>query len=137
MSKVAGGWDTGLLECGADVKICLVSWCCGCCQVAHQRAALESRECSFGDSILVFLCPLCCQVKTRGEVREKYGIEGSALSDCCAYALRHRPAAPPAADARERTEGLPDGVKKLPTHTDLKAKRNTKTTQNTTQCNRI
>eukprot|EP01012_Entosiphon_sulcatum_P022997 TRINITY_DN2797_c0_g1_i2.p2 TRINITY_DN2797_c0_g1~~TRINITY_DN2797_c0_g1_i2.p2 ORF type:complete len:114 (+),score=18.86 TRINITY_DN2797_c0_g1_i2:49-390(+) len=84
MSKVAGGWDTGLLECGADVKICLVSWCCGCCQVAHQRAALESRECSFGDSILVFLCPLCCQVKTRGEVREKYGIEGSALSDCCA-----------------------------------------------------
>jgi hypothetical protein len=31
----------------------------------------------------VCFCPICCGVITRGEIREKYGYEGSFFSDLC------------------------------------------------------
>eukprot|EP00998_Keelungia_sp_KM082_P012751 NODE_9137_length_526_cov_251.150376_g9114_i0.p2 GENE.NODE_9137_length_526_cov_251.150376_g9114_i0~~NODE_9137_length_526_cov_251.150376_g9114_i0.p2 ORF type:complete len:112 (+),score=24.20 NODE_9137_length_526_cov_251.150376_g9114_i0:73-408(+) len=91
-------WDANLFECLADVKICLVSWCCGVCQLAHQKAVVEGHECGIGDLIITWLCAFCCAVKIRGAIRDKYGIGGSVLTDCltvwlcgiCALSQQHR-----------------------------------------------
>lgn len=87
-SMIGGGgqsapWDTQLFDCTSDCKIFLVSWCCACCQLSHQRAVLDNKDCSIVDAALISLCLLCCQVKIRSDLRTKYGIEGSMGSDCC------------------------------------------------------
>jgi len=78
-----GAWDTGLCDCFSDCKVFLVSWCCAPCQIAQQIATVEGRECTFGDGFLSCLFPLCCAVKARRLVREKYGIVGGGCNDCC------------------------------------------------------
>jgi Cys-rich protein (TIGR01571 family) len=75
-------WDTGLFDCCSDCKVCCVSWMCGVCQIAYQKAAVEEHECGCGDLIPVVCCPFCCQISTRSKIREKYGIEGSGCGDC-------------------------------------------------------
>ena len=74
-------WDTGLFDCFSDIKVLLVSWVCGTCQVAFQKAAVEGHECGLGDLIPVLICPLCCMIQVRGKIREKYGIGGSLIKD--------------------------------------------------------
>ncbi len=59
----------------------LVSWCCGACQLAYQKAAVEEHECGLGDLIPVCCFPLCCAVSIRGKIREKYGFEGGFCGD--------------------------------------------------------
>jgi len=81
-------WDTKLLDCFSDIKVLLVSCFCGLCQLAQQKATVESHNCGIGDFIPVCLCGICCAVSVRGKIREKYGIEGSVLTDllaawCC------------------------------------------------------
>jgi len=49
----------------------------------------EDRECEIMDLICMLFFGICCIVKTRGDMREKYGIEGSLVVDilsvwCCA-----------------------------------------------------
>jgi len=86
-SKMAD-WDTGIFDCFSDIKILLISWIFGTCSVAYQKAAIEGHECAIADFIPVFFCSLCCMVKVRGQIREKYGIDGTLLNDilmswCC------------------------------------------------------
>eukprot|EP00999_Lentomonas_sp_LEN2_P001363 NODE_2399_length_579_cov_64.902655_g2349_i0.p2 GENE.NODE_2399_length_579_cov_64.902655_g2349_i0~~NODE_2399_length_579_cov_64.902655_g2349_i0.p2 ORF type:complete len:111 (-),score=23.64 NODE_2399_length_579_cov_64.902655_g2349_i0:167-499(-) len=81
-------WQPKLFECLSDPKLCVITWCCGICQLAHQKAVVEGTECNIVDVILIYCCGLCCAVKIRGAIREKYGIEGSLVSDiltvwCC------------------------------------------------------
>jgi len=79
-------WDHGIFECFGDIKVCLLSWICGTCQVAQQKATVEGHDCGIGDLIPVLCCPLCCMISVRGKIREKYGIEGSLVSDIlCAW----------------------------------------------------
>jgi len=79
----AGAWDTGLCDCFSDCKVFLVSWFCAPCQIAQQIATVEGRECSAGLTIASCFFSLCCAIKARRLVREKYGIVGSGGSDCC------------------------------------------------------
>lgn len=70
------------------VFLVLVSWCCGPCQLAYQKAAVEEHECGLGDLIPILCCGFCCFVSVRGKIREKYGFEGSLIGDiltimCC------------------------------------------------------
>ena len=60
----------------------LVSYYCGICQLAYQKAAVEEHECGIGDLIPVWCCAICCQVTIRGKIREKYGLDGSCPVDC-------------------------------------------------------
>ena len=81
-------WDTGIFDCFSDIKVCLLSWLCGTCQVAQQKATVEGHDCGIGDLIMVWCCGICCQVSVRGKIREKYGIDGSLVGDivfslCC------------------------------------------------------
>jgi len=85
---MSAAWDTGLFDCFSDIKVLLVSWLCGVCQVSAQKAGVEGHECGLGDLIPVCLFPFCCQIITRGKIRDKFGIEGSLVSDfltswCC------------------------------------------------------
>jgi len=75
------GWDTGLFECFSDVKVLLLSWCCGVCQMAAQKATVEEHDCGVGDLIPVWCCGVCCFVSIRGKIREKYSIDGSCFVD--------------------------------------------------------
>jgi len=77
-----------LFDCFSDFKVLVVSWLCGVCQLAQQKATVESHDCSIGDLIPVLYCGLCCMVSIRGKIREKYGIEGGFMGDllaawCC------------------------------------------------------
>lgn len=91
-------WDVNLFECFADIKLCLVSWLCGVCQIAHQKAVVEGHECNMVDLLLSYCFPICCAVKVRGDIRAKYGIDGSLISDIltvwccplCAIVQQHR-----------------------------------------------
>jgi len=76
-----GGWDTGLCDCFSDCKVCIVTYFCGVCQIAYQKAAVEEHECGCGDFIPACIFPFCCAVSVRGKIREKYGIEGGCCGD--------------------------------------------------------
>ncbi|KAL6075665.1 hypothetical protein QOT17_003363 [Balamuthia mandrillaris] len=98
-----GDWDTGLWDCDVGSCSCFFSslfcsssmltfscafvatvlraYCCSCCQVATQRAALEGRDSDAADVCGVCLCSLCCMTVVRGRVRERYSIDGSCLED--------------------------------------------------------
>eukprot|EP01130_Rhizamoeba_saxonica_P005518 TRINITY_DN21_c0_g1_i3.p1 TRINITY_DN21_c0_g1~~TRINITY_DN21_c0_g1_i3.p1 ORF type:complete len:124 (+),score=17.52 TRINITY_DN21_c0_g1_i3:44-373(+) len=81
-------WDTGLFDCFSNPKVCVISWFCGPCQGAYQMAGVEDRECTPVDLILMIFCGFCCIIKTRGLIRDKFGIEGSLVMDilhiwCC------------------------------------------------------
>jgi len=83
-----GDWDTGIFDCFSDIKILLISWLCGTCNIAYQKAAIEGHECGIGDLIPVLFCGICCMVQVRGKIREKYGIDGTLINDilmslCC------------------------------------------------------
>eukprot|EP00999_Lentomonas_sp_LEN2_P001007 NODE_2011_length_672_cov_185.988991_g1961_i0.p1 GENE.NODE_2011_length_672_cov_185.988991_g1961_i0~~NODE_2011_length_672_cov_185.988991_g1961_i0.p1 ORF type:complete len:110 (+),score=22.41 NODE_2011_length_672_cov_185.988991_g1961_i0:80-409(+) len=76
-------WDVGLFSCFSEPKICLVTWCCAPCQLAHQKAVVEGKECSVVDAILADCFFICFATMIRGKVREKYGIPGGCCGDCC------------------------------------------------------
>eukprot|EP00992_Anisonema_acinus_P006171 TRINITY_DN19929_c0_g1_i1.p3 TRINITY_DN19929_c0_g1~~TRINITY_DN19929_c0_g1_i1.p3 ORF type:complete len:114 (+),score=39.67 TRINITY_DN19929_c0_g1_i1:60-401(+) len=85
-------WDTQLLECLSDGRVCLVSLCCPTCQLAHQKAIIENKDCSPIDAVLIMCCPLCCLIKIQ------YLIDGNCTADflsalccgVCAVAQQHR-----------------------------------------------
>jgi Cys-rich protein (TIGR01571 family) len=74
-------WEHGIFDCFGDVKVCLLSGFCNLWQVAQQKATVEEHDCGIGDVMAVWCCHLCCLVIVRGKIREKYGIEGSTISD--------------------------------------------------------
>eukprot|EP01006_Ploeotia_vitrea_P048841 TRINITY_DN67281_c2_g2_i1.p1 TRINITY_DN67281_c2_g2~~TRINITY_DN67281_c2_g2_i1.p1 ORF type:complete len:116 (-),score=9.13 TRINITY_DN67281_c2_g2_i1:559-906(-) len=83
-SMAGAPWDTQLLECLFDSRVCIVSCFCAPCQLAHQKAIIENKECNPMDAMIIYFCAICCQVKIRQDVRMKYNIEGTLCSDICA-----------------------------------------------------
>ncbi|KNC47176.1 uncharacterized protein AMSG_03604 [Thecamonas trahens ATCC 50062] len=76
------GWSNGLCDCFSDCGLCFKTMCCGPCQLAKARAALAGHECGIGDLIPSLCCYMCCSMQTRSDVRQKYGIDGSIVTDC-------------------------------------------------------
>lgn len=81
-------WGAGLFSCFDDIGLCLVTWIVPCFTFGKTMEAMGKQSCLIG--ALLFLVPLVnlvCWVQLRGEIREKYGIEGSLFGDlfaiCC------------------------------------------------------
>lgn len=84
-----GEWAHGLMGCLDDCGTCLITWFLPCLSFGQNaEAAGTAGSCLVGG--ILFLIPLVnivCWIKTRGAIREKYGIEGSLFNDlfaiCC------------------------------------------------------
>lgn len=75
----SGEWKHGKFDCCDDVKDCLCAYCCSpCYSYQATLAAGESQMCAIGAACFPII--LIC---VRGNAREKKGIEGSMLNDCC------------------------------------------------------
>lgn len=83
-------WAVGLFDClDTHLDAFLVSWACGVCVIATQKATLEGRTgCNIAqDCVPVTCCPLCCATLVRTQIRDRYGIEGSCISDALVSCL--------------------------------------------------
>eukprot|EP01117_Protostelium_nocturnum_P001189 TRINITY_DN1150_c0_g1_i1.p1 TRINITY_DN1150_c0_g1~~TRINITY_DN1150_c0_g1_i1.p1 ORF type:complete len:122 (+),score=29.26 TRINITY_DN1150_c0_g1_i1:106-471(+) len=78
-----GEWDHGFCDC--DVAVCCTTFFCLPCQLAYNHGAVEGRECSIFDCCVASCFPLCCGCVVRSKIREKYGVDGSAVGDFCAH----------------------------------------------------
>ncbi|KAF2077094.1 hypothetical protein CYY_001603 [Polysphondylium violaceum] len=76
------GWEYGLCDCTSDCRVCCISYLWPALQVMQQRATVDGRECEVTDCLITALCFPCAICMTRGAIRDKHGIEGSAFMDC-------------------------------------------------------
>ena len=75
-------WDHGLFGCCFSPFHCIVSYLCPCWQFTVN--AVEADECGCCCAAISFFIPIIdCWVlcRTRGKVREKYGIDGTCCGD--------------------------------------------------------
>eukprot|EP01010_Urceolus_cornutus_P001404 NODE_1944_length_703_cov_205.787462_g1514_i0.p1 GENE.NODE_1944_length_703_cov_205.787462_g1514_i0~~NODE_1944_length_703_cov_205.787462_g1514_i0.p1 ORF type:complete len:131 (+),score=36.71 NODE_1944_length_703_cov_205.787462_g1514_i0:60-395(+) len=84
-----GDWSTGLFECCEDPKTCVITYFCLGCQVAHQKAVLEKKECAPLDACMVMCCPMCMLYANRTAMMTIDGIHEGMCSTimavcCCA-----------------------------------------------------
>lgn len=94
-------FQTGLFSCFSDIKICLCASCCLPCLFNRTSSVMDPRgspnpesEWFGGPCAIYYLlaaCTGCCQAvyqgSRRGQIREKYNIEGDEATDyllsCC------------------------------------------------------
>jgi Cys-rich protein (TIGR01571 family) len=70
-----------LFGCLSDIKVCLLGWCFACCL---QAVAVDKAT---GTGAIVPALLTCClgcigAAINRGKIRERFGIEGSFVTDC-------------------------------------------------------
>ena len=75
-------WEHSLFSCFDNPKVCCFTWCCGLCSAIMQELAANDEPPILDILGLICCCQFCCLIKLRGDIRKKYGIEGSCLSDC-------------------------------------------------------
>ncbi|RHZ61013.1 hypothetical protein CDV55_101455 [Aspergillus turcosus] len=86
------GWSSSIWDCFSPTETCLVGWCAPCClfgktQSRLQDPALKEHSYINGDCSLYALSSYCglywvlLMIK-RGQLRERFGIQGSAFEDC-------------------------------------------------------
>jgi len=82
-----GNWTTGIFDCCPSPFLheCLLSCFLSTYQIARNRSAIQAQECGCKDCFYSTMCPFCCGILVRREIRDMYGINGSILSDSCAY----------------------------------------------------
>eukprot|EP01103_Thecamoeba_quadrilineata_P019250 TRINITY_DN7706_c0_g1_i1.p1 TRINITY_DN7706_c0_g1~~TRINITY_DN7706_c0_g1_i1.p1 ORF type:complete len:158 (+),score=4.37 TRINITY_DN7706_c0_g1_i1:45-476(+) len=81
-------WQEGLCGCCSDPESCLLSWCCPCFQFGQNAMAIDGMDsdvmcCSF----YMMLCSGNAWILNmiyRMKMRQKFGIEGSCITDCLA-----------------------------------------------------
>ena len=81
-------WTTGTFLCLQDVMGCLDSICCFPCQIGRQCAALEGLQNTMDGTWWLIPCLLpcggpCYVYGLRSNIRRRFGIAGSCLSDTC------------------------------------------------------
>jgi len=90
MIKVCPNWNSDIFHCFGDSNICCVSCFCPCIQYGRNIEAFNQKPCIYPCLIFFFLNFLVgsswiVSHATRGEIRAKYGINGSCLKDCCCH----------------------------------------------------
>ncbi|CAM40302.1 putative ama1 protein [Leishmania braziliensis MHOM/BR/75/M2904] len=89
-----GWWHFSLCVCCKDCDSCCESWCCAPCQLSRQCNMLTNNRkeihwpycllMTFCDcTIIIFNVSCIFASETRRMARERYGISGSTLEDCC------------------------------------------------------
>lgn len=81
-------WNLGLCGCFSNISSSIITYFLPCVTFAHN--AEKSDTCGFIPSILCFiflpgLGSLYIGAKSRANTREKFGIPGSLLGDCCVF----------------------------------------------------
>ena len=84
---MGGGWDTGLFDCFDDFSVALITYFCEPCQAAYNEAAVSDKECG-----CIHFCGALCAgpthtIAVRGQIRQKYQIDGSVCGDVCTVAF--------------------------------------------------
>ncbi|KAI0206315.1 PLAC8 family-domain-containing protein [Astrocystis sublimbata] len=93
LEKEAGEWQTGICSCG-PCSSCLLAWCLPCLLLGQtsermrdpsmQSADNCNSDCLIYTAISCFTgCGWIYAMLKRGEIRERYGIQGSGCNDCC------------------------------------------------------
>ncbi|KAH9904107.1 PLAC8-domain-containing protein [Xylariomycetidae sp. FL2044] len=88
-----GKWQTSLCSC-SPFSSCLLGWCLPCILVGQtaerirdpslQNADMMNSDCLIHGAITCFTgCGWIYAMMKRGEIRERYDIEGSGCGDCC------------------------------------------------------
>jgi len=84
-----GTWEFGPFKasycaCVDDVGGCIKTMICPCLVVGENRSKIFPDKGCFlpGCLCLLPVIGFCCNVMYRGELREKFNIEGSCASDC-------------------------------------------------------
>lgn len=73
-------WRTGLCDCCADTKICIMGCFFPCC--LHGTNAMKLNDSSCIGNCLCYLCCPCCQTSIlRRDIRYKYNLPDT--NDCC------------------------------------------------------
>ncbi|KAN0070285.1 PLAC8 family domain containing protein [Elaphomyces granulatus] len=80
-------WSTGFFDCFSPFETCMAGWCCPCFLYGKASARLSDPSLRGYspvniDCILWACIPWVVQTMKRVEIRERYGIEGSAVTDC-------------------------------------------------------
>mmetsp|Transcript_4155 Transcript_4155/g.3520 ORF Transcript_4155/g.3520 Transcript_4155/m.3520 type:complete len:137 (+) Transcript_4155:125-535(+) len=95
-SQSAGGdakgpaeWQESLCGCFSDIGSCCISCCFPCFQYGENKSRVDGGG-SFGPCCMYLLTSFigvhtCLGCMTRGRIREKYGIPGSAPVDCLCH----------------------------------------------------
>ena len=85
MAEQSGKWKNDLFDCLEIMdNTCCLACCCPCIVYGKTRQRFAKENCC-GACCLCSLLPCLFLVKTRGDIREKYGIEGSCIGDCCTH----------------------------------------------------
>ncbi|GLC55909.1 hypothetical protein PLESTB_001043000 [Pleodorina starrii] len=99
-TPASNAWTTKLCDCCGEptgCKFCWYAYCCACCAYGSNVDLMEPVVCCGGECLpaclayagMVYMgCPCILQTMTRGYIRNKYGIPGSACGDfmiawCC------------------------------------------------------
>ncbi|KAI1369622.1 PLAC8 family-domain-containing protein [Xylaria arbuscula] len=93
LEKPEGEWQTGICSCG-PCSSCLLAWCLPCILLGNtserirdpsmQSADMLNSDCLIHGAISCFTgCGWIYAMLKRGEIRERYGIQGSGCGDCC------------------------------------------------------
>ncbi|KAI1379655.1 PLAC8-domain-containing protein [Hypoxylon crocopeplum] len=88
-----GEWQAGLCNCSPCTS-CLLAWCLPCILLGQtserirdpsmQSADMMNSDCMIHGLVTCFTgCGWIYALMKRGEIRERYNIEGSGFSDCC------------------------------------------------------
>lgn len=82
-----GHFHEELCGCFSDIKSCLWVWCVpgGVCCVQAVATDRATQSGAFVPCILVALLGPIGAAINRGKIRERYGIEGSFVGDCCTW----------------------------------------------------
>jgi len=82
-----GNWSSSFFDCCSPVDTCMAGWCCPC--FLYGKASARFSDPSLRDysplnmdCFLFFCIPWVVQTMKRIEIRERYGINGSGVTDC-------------------------------------------------------
>ncbi|KAI0525948.1 PLAC8 family-domain-containing protein [Xylaria bambusicola] len=93
LEKPEGEWQNGICSCG-PCGSCLLAWCLPCILLGRTSERIRdpsmetadslNSDCLIHGAVTCFTgCGWIYAMIKRGEIRERYGIQGSGCGDCC------------------------------------------------------